>query len=97
MRTPLTPRSSSAPPSRASRIVVALLALAGAFLPKCPLCVAAYLSAAGIGASAAHAMAPGVVGAGKVLVALALGVLSAQLGMRMWRYVAVRIGRMGPC
>ena len=86
MRTLLTLRSFA--PGRASRIVASLLALTGVLLPKCPLCVAAYLSAAGLGASVAPAVAPGVVGTAKVLVALALGVLSAWLGMRIRRGVA---------
>ena len=84
MRTLPTLRSFA--PRRALRIVASLLALTGALLPKCPLCVAAYLSAAGFGASAAHAVAPGIVGAGRMLVVLASGVLSAWLGMRMWQW-----------
>lgn len=83
MRTLHTPRSFA--PGRASRIVAFLLALAGALLPKCPLCVAAYLSAAGLGASAAQWVAPGIVGAGKVLVVLSFGIASGWLGRRMLR------------
>ncbi|RKH09303.1 hypothetical protein D7V97_16880 [Corallococcus sp. CA053C] len=83
MRTLPTLRSFA--PGRASRLVAFLLALTGVLLPKCPLCIAVYLSAAGLGASAAHAVAPAIIGAGRMLVALAVGVLSAWVGMRLWR------------
>jgi hypothetical protein len=52
-------------------------ALAGALMPKCPLCVAAWLSAAGAGAAAG--MAPVVVVAGRVAAVLAVVFLGVRL------------------
>ncbi|MFP2928970.1 hypothetical protein ACLESO_27980 [Pyxidicoccus sp. 3LG] len=79
MQTPLRQR-------RASRFLkgVVLLPLL-ALVPKCPLCIAAWLSALGFGASAAHAVASGAVGMARVLGVLALCVLVAWLGRRVWR------------
>jgi hypothetical protein len=45
--------------------------VATALVPKCPLCVAAALSALGIGAAAAHRMAPFVRAGGVVLAVIA--------------------------
>jgi hypothetical protein len=55
--------------------------LVGVLVPKCPVCIAVYLSAIGTGASAAHGAAPLIVHAGNALVVLALGIL----GMRVVR------------
>ncbi|MCP3140074.1 hypothetical protein [Pyxidicoccus xibeiensis] len=79
MHTPLLSR-------RASRIITGIVLLPVlALLPKCPLCIAVWLSAAGFGAGAAHALASGAVELAKVLVALALCILGAWLGRRVWR------------
>jgi len=47
---------------------LAFLPTLGVFLlPKCPLCVAAYLSAAGCGAAVARAVAPGLLTGARVV------------------------------
>jgi hypothetical protein len=62
----------------ASAAVVTLLAIS---LPKCPLCVAAYLIAFGISASVAHAAAPFVQPLAFALVAATL----VALTLGAWR------------
>jgi hypothetical protein len=69
------PRRSSWRFSRAALLPV----LVGVLVPKCPVCIAIYLSAAGTGASIARGAAPLVVHAGNALVAAAL----VGLGVRV--------------
>jgi hypothetical protein len=71
-----------------------LPALAGALVPKCPMCVAAYFSAVGAGASLASAAAPAIVRAGHVAVILAVALLGARLLVRARR--ARRTRRLAP-
>ena len=65
--------------------VAFLPALAGALVPKCPVCVAAWLSAFGAGASAAQGAAPLIVRVGNGLLALAVSGLGVCLVMRVSR------------
>jgi hypothetical protein len=63
-------------------------ALAGALVPKCPLCVAAYLSAAGVGAGVASAAAPSLIRASYTAAALGAVMLVRRLlakARRTWR------------
>jgi hypothetical protein len=55
-------------------------ALAAALVPKCPMCVAAWLSAVGAGAGAASAAA--IVGVGQLALVLAVAGLGARLLVR---------------
>ncbi|QSQ21871.1 hypothetical protein JY651_43115 [Pyxidicoccus parkwayensis] len=64
--------------SRVKRTALLPLLL-GVLVPKCPVCLAVYLSAIGTGASAARDAAPLVVQVGNVLVAIALGVLIVRV------------------
>jgi hypothetical protein len=57
-----------------------LSALAAAFVPKCPFCVAAYLSLFGVSAGAAGAIAPLVRSIALLLATLAVGLLLVPLG-----------------
>ncbi|WP_163991283.1 hypothetical protein [Pyxidicoccus caerfyrddinensis] len=59
-------------------------------VPKCPVCIAVYLSAIGTGASTARGAAPLVVHAGNALVALALIVLGLRV-VRARRYGLVAL------
>ncbi|HKA87887.1 MAG TPA: hypothetical protein VKE22_09490, partial [Haliangiales bacterium] len=68
------------------RITALLAALAAVLIPKCPMCIAAYLSAAGVGAAFARAVAPVVVGAGRVCA----GVAVAMLCVTAWRLLRRR-------
>jgi hypothetical protein len=52
-----------------------VLGLAAALLPKCPLCVAAYLSMLGVGTAVSHAVAPLLFPIGIALTALCLALL----------------------
>jgi hypothetical protein len=68
-------------PRRPARAVVGsslgvALGLAAALLPKCPLCIAAYLSAIGVGTAAAHTLAPLLFPLGIGLVAISLALLA---------------------
>ncbi len=65
--------------------VAFLPALVAALLPKCPVCVAVYLSAAGIGAGLANDAAPWVLRAANGLAAGMLGFLAFRLIARTWR------------
>jgi hypothetical protein len=76
MRTSL--HGPRAEPRRVKRIALLPL-LVGVLVPKCPVCLAVYLSAIGTGASAAHGAAPLVVQAGNALVAIALVVLGLRV------------------
>ncbi|MFP2905925.1 hypothetical protein ACLESD_12875 [Pyxidicoccus sp. 3LFB2] len=62
-----------------------LPALVAALLPKCPMCIAVYLSAAGIGASVAQGAAPWVLRVAYGVAFAVLGLLGFRLGMRAWR------------
>ncbi len=77
-----------APPTGSVRrfTVAALLsALAGLLVPKCPLCLAAYLSAAGVGVSFAQGAAPILLRVANGVVATALSWLAARVVLRMWK------------
>lgn len=69
------PRRSSWRSGRAALLPV----LVGVLVPKCPVCIAIYLSAAGTGASIARGAAPLLVHAGNALVAIALVILGMRL------------------
>ncbi len=56
-----------------------------ALLPKCPVCVAVYLSAAGIGAGVAQDTAPWVIRATNGVAAAVLSFLGFRLVLRAWR------------
>jgi hypothetical protein len=60
--------------------------IAAALVPKCPLCIAAMLSAAGVGAAVARDLAPFVRG---LSLALAMG-LAALVAAAEWRRAQVR-------
>jgi hypothetical protein len=67
---------------RSPRTLALLPALAALLVPKCPLCVAAYLSAAGFGAALARAVAPVVVRGARVAaiaVAIALALRAVTI------------------
>jgi hypothetical protein len=77
----------------ARRVVSAIGAAFGLILmPKCPLCVAAYLVSFGVGASAAHAVAPLIRPAAWLLMAAAALALVASLR----RILATRFGSGRP-
>jgi uncharacterized membrane protein YccC len=81
-------RMPVAPPTRSVwRFTVAALlsALAGLLVPKCPLCLAAYLSAAGVGVSFAQGAAPILLRVANGVVATALSWLAARVVLRMWK------------
>ena len=61
-------------------------ALGLVLLPKCPLCIAAYLVSFGVGAGAAHAAAPFIRPAAWVL----MGVATLALVMSLRRFIAAR-------
>ncbi|MCY1018659.1 hypothetical protein [Pyxidicoccus sp. MSG2] len=86
MRTPI-PRHGTEQTRASQRIPRSALLpmLVGVLLPKCPVCIAVYLSAIGTGASTAQGAAPLLVHAGNALVVLALGVLGMRV-MRARRY-----------
>jgi hypothetical protein len=62
---------------------VAATALAGLLLPKCPLCLAAYLSAAGVGVSFAQGAAPILLRVANGAVAAAIFWLAARAILRV--------------
>ncbi|HVY28732.1 MAG TPA: hypothetical protein VHB79_19385 [Polyangiaceae bacterium] len=64
---------------RATSSIFAMLGLL--LMPKCPLCVAAYLVSLGVGVEAAHSAAPFVRPLAWLLVLAAL----AALGLGLWR------------
>jgi hypothetical protein len=65
---------------------VALLpVLLAALIPKCPVCIAVYLSAAGIGMGFAQGAAPWVIRAANGAAAGVLALLCFRLLLRMWR------------
>jgi hypothetical protein len=86
MRTSL-PRHRTEPAHSSRRFtrLAFLPVLVGVLVPKCPVCIAVYLSAIGTGASTARGAAPLVVHAGNALVALALIVLGLRV-VRTRRY-----------
>jgi len=65
---------------RVARRSAVFPALAAALVPKCPFCVAAYLSLFGVSAGAAGAIAPLVRTIALVLAAIAVGFLLLPLG-----------------
>jgi len=77
-------------PSQPRRFTLPALftALAGLLFPKCPLCLAAYLSAAGAGASAAQVAAPFLLRAANALAAAAVAWLAARAAARLYRLIA---------
>ena len=77
----------------ASSVGAVLCAL---LLPKCPLCVAAWLGAAGLGAGAATLVAPLVRPAALLLAAMALLALAWSLGRSLSARIAPARGR-GDC
>jgi hypothetical protein len=80
--------------SRPLARVTWLPAVAAVLVPKCPMCVAAYLSAIGAGASAASAAAPAIVRVGHLAVMLAVAMLGARLvarARRVRRYRGVAV------
>ncbi|WP_164012272.1 hypothetical protein [Pyxidicoccus trucidator] len=85
MRTWHLPRST---PLAGAALLPTLVA---ALLPKCPVCIAVYLSAFGLGASIAQDAAPWVLRAANGLAAAVLGLVLFRLGMR-----ARRSRRYGP-
>lgn len=64
---------------RAGSALTLALGVALALVPKCPLCIAAYLSVFGLGMAAAGAIAPWC-----LPLALALIVMSVAWGLRSW-------------
>jgi hypothetical protein len=73
-----------------TRVAASLTALAGLLLPKCPLCLAAWLSAAGAGASFARLAAPGLLRLAHGLAAGALFWLLARAVLRAGRVLRAR-------
>src|SRR5688572_4110230 len=69
----------------ASSVGAALLAV---LVPKCPLCVAAYLTSLGLGAAASHSAAPFVRPAAFMLAAVSLIVLALGVWRRHKRRTA---------
>jgi hypothetical protein len=84
---PGLPMPVASPARSARRFTVAALlsALAGLLVPKCPLCLAAYLSAAGVGVSVAQGAAPILLRVANGVVATALSGLAARVVLRMWK------------
>lgn len=57
---------------------------------ECPLCFAAYLTAAGCGAALARAVAPIVVGGARVVVAMAVVIaLAVRVLTAVWRRMSL--------
>ena len=85
----MTSETRSITPGAGSRrrlTVAALLsALLGVLVPKCPLCLAAYLTAAGAGVSVAQRAAPILLRVANGLAAAACAWLVARLALRVWR------------
>ena len=65
---------------RAGSALTLALGVALALVPKCPMCIAAYLSVFGLGMAAAGAIAPWC-----LPLALALILMSAVRWLRSWR------------
>jgi len=63
---------------RFPRTLALLPALAAVLLPKCPMCIAAYLAAAGCGAAFANAVAPILLGG------VRLAAIAAVVAVAFW-------------
>ena len=70
---------------RVPRTLALVPALAAVLVPKCPFCLAAYLIAAGCGATVAHAVAPVVFVGARVLAVAVAAALIVRLVMRVRR------------
>jgi hypothetical protein len=73
------------PKRSVSRAAALLPLVAAALLPKCPMCLAAWLSALGAGASVAHGAAPLVIRLARVLLVAAVAWWSTRLLLRVWK------------
>lgn len=73
---------------RFPRTLAFLPALGALLLPKCPLCLAAYLTAAGCGAAFAHAVAPYVLGGARLIAIAAALVLALRVVLIVRRKLA---------
>ena len=73
---------------RFPRTLALLPALGALLLPKCPLCLAAYLTAAGCGAAFAQGVAPIVLGGARLVVIAAAAALALRVVMLVRRRLA---------
>jgi hypothetical protein len=85
--------SHRAPGPRPSRLSwgALLSGLALALLPKCPLCIAAYLTVLGLGTGAAGALAQVLHPLTLFLAAVILGLFVMRLARRAQRFATARI------
>jgi cytochrome bd-type quinol oxidase subunit 2 len=98
MQTLIQPEASTRSRSRPLARSAWWPALVGALVPKCPMCVAAYLSALGAGASTADSAAPAIVRLGHLAVVLAVAILGARLLVRARRVRRYRgVAAFGVC
>ena len=77
---------------RFPRTLAFIPTLAVLLLPKCPMCIAAYLTALGCGAAFANAVAPILLG-GARLVAIA-AVVSVAFWLSRYAFRTLFVGRM---
>src|ERR1043165_9276806 len=89
-------RAPHSRPARRSRLSwgALLSGLALALLPKCPLCLAAYLTAFGVGTGAAASLAQVLHPLTALAAALVLGLFVLRLARRAQRFAEARITGM---